>query len=99
MGKPIGIFLFAYLGEKCNLSVRPEGLCNFHILAVGAISGVGFTMSIFVANLAYGDDVGAIDLSKISILIASSIAVVLGIILMSLATRTPRKNTDPDSQD
>ena len=99
IGKPIGIFLFAYLGEKCNLSVRPEGLCNFHILAVGAISGVGFTMSIFVANLAYGDDVSAIDLSKISILIASSIAVVLGIILMSLATRTPRQNEEQDSQD
>lgn len=99
IGKPIGIFLFAYLGEKCNLSVRPEGLCNFHILAVGAISGVGFTMSIFVANLAYGGDVSAIDLSKISILIASSIAVVLGIILMSLATRTPRQNEEQDSQD
>lgn len=88
IGKPIGIFLFAYLGEKCRLSVRPEGLSNFHIIAVGAISGVGFTMSIFVANLAYGDNMGAIDLSKISILIASSIAVVLGIVLMSFATRT-----------
>ena len=91
IGKPLGIFLFAYLGEKCNLSVRPEGLGNFHIFAVGAISGVGFTMSIFVANLAYGEDIAAINLSKISILIASSIAVVFGIILMGLATRPSRK--------
>ncbi|MGI0439105.1 Na+/H+ antiporter NhaA [Helicobacter himalayensis] len=94
LGKPIGIFLFAYLGEKLNLSVRPEGLNNFHVIAVGAISGVGFTMSIFVANLAYKDDLAAIDLSKISILIASAIAVVLGITLMALATR--KKNVAPE---
>ncbi len=90
IGKPIGIFLFAFLGERLKLSVRPDGLSNFHIIAVGAISGVGFTMSIFVANLAYVDDMSAIDMSKISILIASSIAVILGIVLMAIATRNDK---------
>lgn len=97
VGKPIGIFLFAYLGEKLNLSVRPEGLSNAHVLAVGMISGVGFTMSIFVANLAYKDDLSAIDLSKISILIASTIAVVLGILFMSFATK-PQQDTKNNTE-
>ena len=51
------------------------------------MSGIGFTMSIFVANLAYKDDILSIDMSKISILIASSIAAILGLLAVYLSTR------------
>ncbi len=50
------------------------------------ISGIGFTMSMFVANLAYKDDIMSIDMSKISILVASSIAAVLGLLVVYLST-------------
>lgn len=86
LGKPIGVLLFCFLGEKLNIATRPSGLSYVHILSVGMISGIGFTMSMFVANLAYKDDLMSIDMSKISILIASSIAAVLGLLAVYLGT-------------
>ncbi|PAF50204.1 Na+/H+ antiporter NhaA [Helicobacter sp. 13S00401-1] len=86
IGKPIGIFLFTIFSEKIGLAKRPEGLSNSHILSVGLLAGIGFTMSMFVANLAYKTNVEAIDLSKISILIASAIAAVVGVIGLTLST-------------
>lgn len=85
LGKPFGIFLFALLSEKLKIAQRPEGLTNMHILSVGFLAGIGFTMSMFVANLAYQTS-GAVDLAKISILLASLIAAILGIISLVLNT-------------
>ncbi len=86
VGKPVGVLLFCFLGEKLNLATRPKDLNYLHILSVGMISGIGFTMSMFVANLAYKDDIMSIDMSKISILVASSIAAVLGLLVVYLST-------------
>ena len=86
IGKPLGILLFAFIGERLNIAVVPSGLKYRHILAVGILSGVGFTMSIFVANLAY-DSIDRVILSKISILIASVIAMILGIIALHFSTK------------
>lgn len=87
LGKPLGIIIFCFLGERLNLATRPKDLNYTHILSVGFMSGIGFTMSIFVANLAYKDDILSIDMSKISILIASSIAAILGLLAVYLSTR------------
>ncbi len=95
VGKPIGVLLFCFLGEKLNLATRPSDLNYVHILSVGMISGIGFTMSMFVANLAYKDDVMSIDMSKISILIASSIAAILGLLAVYFSTMD--KEEQPDS--
>ena len=86
VGKPLGIVAFSFLGEKLNISVRPTGLTYKHIMAVGVLSGIGFTMSIFVAGLAF-DNESQMVLAKLSILIASSVAIVLGIITLHLATK------------
>ncbi|WP_334090689.1 Na+/H+ antiporter NhaA [Helicobacter typhlonius] len=94
VGKPIGVLLFCFLGEKLNLATRPKDLNYAHIFSVGVISGIGFTMSIFVANLAYKDDVISVDMSKISILIASSIAVVLGLLAVYLSTSKQKKQAE-----
>lgn len=100
VGKPIGILAFCFIGEKLNLAIRPAGLSYMHILSVGILAGIGFTMSMFVANLAYGDDYLSINLSKIAILIASSIAVVLGIIVILFSTRKQEQTLDTqDLQD
>ncbi|PAF51048.1 Na+/H+ antiporter NhaA [Helicobacter sp. 13S00477-4] len=93
VGKPIGIVLFTYLSEKINLSIRPKGLTYAHILAVGSLAGIGFTMSMFVANLAYSSP-ASVDVSKISILFASLISIILGIILMILSTRSNKRIMD-----
>ena len=86
VGKPLGIVVFSFLGEKLNISVRPTGLTYKHIMAVGVLSGIGFTMSIFVAGLAFDSEEQMV-LAKLSILIASSIAIVLGIIALHFATK------------
>ena len=86
VGKPIGVMLFCFLGEKLNLATRPKDLNYGHILSVGMMSGIGFTMSMFVANLAYKDDMISIDMSKISILVASSIAALSGLLAVYFST-------------
>ena len=86
VGKPLGIVVFSFIGEKLNVSVRPTGLTYKHIMAVGVLSGIGFTMSIFVAGLAFDSEEQMV-LAKLSILIASSIAIVLGIIALHFATK------------
>ena len=86
VGKPLGVLIFSYLGERLYIAIRPTGLHYGHISAIGIISGIGFTISMFVANLAYATD-EQITLAKISILIASLIAIILGAIALFFATK------------
>lgn len=79
--------------------MRPKDLKYGHIVAVGMMSGIGFTMSMFVANLAYKDDMMSIDMSKISILVASSIAAVLGLIAVYLSTIEKQNLAEATSKD
>lgn len=82
IGKPIGIFLFTFLAEKLGIASRPTGVKWVEIFGAGALGGIGFTMSMFVTNLAFSGDHALIatDVAKISILIASLVAGICGII-------------------
>lgn len=93
VGKPVGIVVFTYLSERLNLSTRPKGLSYMQVFAVGSLAGIGFTMSMFVANLAY-DNPMATDVSKISILCASVISMFIGIILMIFGTKSNTRTND-----
>ncbi|TLE03930.1 Na+/H+ antiporter NhaA [Helicobacter bilis] len=86
IGKPLGILGFTWLSEKLRLAKRPEGLTNTQIFSVGALAGIGFTMSMFVANLAYSSNM-SVDLAKISVLIASSIAAIIGVTSLYFNTK------------
>lgn len=88
IGKPLGIWLFAFLGSKSGLCRLPFGLKWKHIFATGFLGGIGFTMSIFITLLAY-DDIKIIDDSKIAILVASLLAGATGFALLK-ATFTKR---------
>lgn len=85
-GKPMGIFLFSYLAVKLKLSDLPAGTQWKQILAMGVLGGIGFTMSIFIDNLAFRDPT-LVDIGKVSILVASMTAALLGLVLMKLVTR------------
>lgn len=90
IGKPLGIFVFAYLGVKLGLATKPASLSFLQVFAVGILAGIGFTMSIFVANLAYIDMENAkeaVMISKLAILYASSLALLLGIAMLWVSTR------------
>ncbi|TLE10747.1 Na+/H+ antiporter NhaA [Helicobacter bilis] len=86
IGKPLGILGFTWLSEKLRLAKRPEGLTNTQIFSVGALAGIGFTMSMFVANLAYSSNM-SVDLAKISVLIASGIAAIIGVTSLYFNTK------------
>lgn len=86
VGKPAGIFLFSLLGIKLGLATRPDGTKWGQLAATGILGGIGFTMSIFVNNLAFSDP-AVIDTGKISILLTSASAAVAGLIAMSLTCR------------
>jgi NhaA family Na+:H+ antiporter len=77
LGKPIGICLACYVLVSNKLAQLPTGV-NWHkMIGAGLLAGIGFTMSIFIATLAFGSgDEG--DIAKISVLVASLIAIVAG---------------------
>jgi NhaA family Na+:H+ antiporter len=81
IGKPIGIFGFTYLAAKLKIITKPDNLGWDEIFAVGFLGGIGFTMSIFITQLAFVDDT-MIDAVKLGVFIASFIAGCIGVWLI-----------------
>lgn len=85
IGKPLGVFAGIRLAEGLGLACRQPGLTGRHLLGVGLLAGIGFTMSTFIANLALGDDAATIDLTKLAIVLASVVAGVTGYCVLRTA--------------
>jgi NhaA family Na+:H+ antiporter len=77
VGKPLGIFLFSFAAVALGVCTLPEDVKWKHVLGVGFLGGIGFTMSIFITLLAYSDP-GFITASKIAVLVASLVAGTIG---------------------
>jgi NhaA family Na+:H+ antiporter len=86
-GKLIGIFSLPYLLVKIGIAKLQQGLNWRNLAGIGFLGGIGFTMSMFISNLAF-TDADIVSTSKLSILIASTIAAVTGLILF-LTSKTP----------
>jgi len=86
LGKFAGIFLFTWLAVRMKLGKLPGDLRWSHIASVGLLGGIGFTMSIFITNLAFSD-AEVITASKMSILAASLIAALAGLFVAKRASR------------
>lgn len=85
IGKPLGITLFCWLAVRLGLAKLPQGTTMSNIVAVGVLCGIGFTMSIFIASLAFGDiDPALITLAKLGILIGSIASAVIGYLLLRI---------------
>jgi NhaA family Na+:H+ antiporter len=85
LGKPLGIALACFLAVKAGLCVLPEGVGWRHVFGAGILAGIGFTMSIFIANLAFPNDPQLVNGSKMAILVASLSAAALGVLWLRLA--------------
>jgi NhaA family Na+:H+ antiporter len=81
IGKPAGILLFSWLSVKIGMAAMPPGTTWRQFLAVGCFAGIGFTMSLFIAALAFGGS-EELDMAKIGILGASAMAAVTGWLLL-----------------
>ena len=85
-GKPIGIMLFSFIVVKTKLAKLPENVTWIHMLGAGILGGVGFTMAIFVANLAFADPT-LITNAKVGILSASLCAGIAGFMFLMVQAR------------
>jgi len=77
-GKFIGITLFSWLVVKAGIAVLPQGVDMRHVAGVGLLGGIGFTMSIFIAELSFSSNYEMLVTAKTAIIIASFLSGVLG---------------------
>ncbi|MGA8491214.1 MAG: Na+/H+ antiporter NhaA [Terriglobales bacterium] len=93
LGKPIGISLFAWLASKARVATRPAGVSWRQIFGASWLCGIGFTMSLFIATLAFGEG-SLLDMSKIGTFAASVAAAICGsLFLLGRFAQVPRSDS------
>jgi NhaA family Na+:H+ antiporter len=90
VGKQLGISLFAWLAVKSGISELPEGIRWRHVYGASCLAGIGFTMSLFISDLAFSDG-SLVDVAKLGILAASLIAGVVGWSILRGTSPTSRE--------
>lgn len=93
IGKPLGIWLFSFIGVRLGFCTLPKELKWGNIIGVGFLAGIGFTMSIFITLLAF-DDTEVVNNSKIAIIIASAVAGIIGFIWLKKTLKSPIENNE-----
>jgi len=86
-GKQIGVFLFSYLSVKFKLADKPNNSSWGAFYAVSILTGIGFTMSLFVGNLAFANDIQHLDGVKIGVLVGSLLSTLFGYFLLLIFTK------------
>jgi len=86
LGKQLGIFSFSWLAIKFGIASKPEGVSWKKIYSAGIIAGIGFTMSLFIANLAFGEN-ELLNISKVGILCGSLISGIVGFFILKSSLR------------
>lgn len=91
IGKPVGVFGLSYLSVKLGMAKLPDGVNFKQIFAIAMLCGIGFTMSMFLASLAFAGESDSMmsTLSRLGILIGSCLSAVLGYVLLRLTTKKP----------
>ena len=87
-GKLIGVVSFSWLAVRLGVARLPDGVSWHHIVGVAAVAGVGFTVSLFIAGLAFTGSL--LDDAKAGVLAASLLASMLGATLLARASRRDR---------
>ncbi|OZC01568.1 Na+/H+ antiporter NhaA [Rubricoccus marinus] len=82
VGKPVGVLALAWVAVRTGLASLPEGVSWRQMVGVAFLTGIGFTMSIFIANLAFTTDPALLDSAKLGILVASLVSGVVGYVLL-----------------
>ena len=88
LGKQLGVFVFSYISIKLKIAQMPNNANWFNFYGVGILTGIGFTMSLFVGNLAFVENMQYMDGVKIGVLTGSLLSTLFGYFLILL---TPNK--------
>ncbi|MDC3179693.1 Na+/H+ antiporter NhaA [Candidatus Pelagibacter sp.] len=88
VGKQLGVFVFSYIAIKLKIAQMPSNTSWYNFYGVGVLTGIGFTMSLFVGNLAFAESMQYMDGVKIGVLTGSLLSTLFGYFLILL---TPNK--------
>jgi NhaA family Na+:H+ antiporter len=99
LGKPLGITLLSFIAVTIGISRLPLDLNWRHVLGAGLLGGIGFTMSIFITNLAFVNNAAAVNSSKMAILVASLTAGTIGFLWLKLLGQPKVSDTDTMDYD
>jgi len=88
VGKQLGVFVFSYISIKMKIAQMPNNANWYNLYGVGVLTGIGFTMSLFVGNLAFVENIQYMDGVKIGVLTGSLLSTLMGYFLILL---TPNK--------
>jgi NhaA family Na+:H+ antiporter len=86
VGKPLGIVSFSWLAMRLGIATLPDGVTPRMLLGAGILGGIGFTMALFIAGLAF-PDAALLDAAKVGVLVASTVSGVIGWLLLRSAPR------------
>ena len=89
-GKTLGLVAGTALAVRLGVSRMPRGVGWGHVAGVGALAGIGFTVSLFITELAF-DDPGIVDAAKLGVFAGSAVACTLGLVLLVRASRHTRR--------
>ena len=95
LGKQLGVFAFSWAAVKMGIAAMPSNTTWKQFYGVSILSGIGFTMSLFIANLAFGEG-AVLDNAKIGILIASFVAGIAGWMILASAAPAATEETPAD---
>jgi len=91
VGKQLGVFIFSYVAIKTKIAQMPNNTSWYNFYGVGVLTGIGFTMSLFVGNLAFAENMQYIDGVKIGVLTGSLLSTIFGYFLILLTPNRPYK--------
>jgi len=99
LGKPLGITLLSFVAVAIGMCKLPLDLNWRHVFGAGLLGGIGFTMSIFITNLAFVGNLETINASKMAILLASLTAGTIGFLWLKLLGKPKESDADTDTMD
>ncbi len=99
IGKPVGITLLSFIAVSVGVCRLPLDLNWKHIIGAGLLGGIGFTMSIFITNLAFAGRPDVINGSKMAILLASLAAGIIGFLWLKFFGQPAASDVDMDTMD
>ena len=91
LGKQLGVFVFSYISIKLKVAQMPNDTSWYNFYGVGVLTGIGFTMSLFVGNLAFVENMQYMDGVKIGVLTGSLLSTLFGYFLILLTPNKPSK--------